>query len=122
MHSEPASQHRFAAWQVSKSATVSVGLGSVGLSHMWLGDFEHVLGGGGRGFGAFHQFLGNGVELGGLRALRAGERYGQAAVATFANGRDQLDGTEERNVELLRGAFGSAFGKDVDLADGNGGR
>ena len=70
---------------------------------------------GGRGFGALHQLLCDGVELGGLGALGAGKGNGQAAIAAFADGGDEFDGTEKGNVELRRGALGAALGEDVDL-------
>ena len=53
------------------------------------------------GFGADHQLFCNGIKLGGLRALGAGERDGQAAVAAFTDGGHQFYGPEEGNVELL---------------------
>jgi len=71
--------------------------------------------GGSGGFGADHQFFSDGVELGCLRALGAGQRDWQSSVAAFADGGDQLDGSEKWDVELLRGALGAAAGEDVDL-------
>src|SRR5215472_5880070 len=89
-------------------------LGSYRNPRLKLADFDDVGGGGCGGIGSFHQFLCYGEELRGLRALGSGESYGQAAIATFADGGDEFDGTEEWDLKLGRGALGAALGEDVD--------
>ncbi len=80
-----------------------------------LADFEDVFGFGSLNEGAVGEMAGDGVELRGVRRFGTGESDGHAGVAGLADLGDQLDGAEERDVELLRGALGAAAGEDVDL-------
>ena len=85
-------------------------------------DFEDVFGFGGLGEGAVGEVAGDGVELRGEGRVGSGEGDGHAGIAAVTDFGDELNGAEEGDVELLRGALGAAAGEDVDFRGGSGGR
>ena len=59
--------------------------------------------------------MGYAVKLGCLGAFGSGQRDRQSAISTLANRGNELDGAEEGNFELGRGALRTALREDVDL-------
>src|ERR1700746_1272072 len=80
-----------------------------------LADFDAAAASRCGGVCALNKLLSDSVELRSLRALWAGQCDRESAVSAFTNGGDKVDRTEERSVELGRGALGAALGEDVDL-------
>ncbi len=66
-------------------------------------------------FGPFGHFSSEGVDRFCMRPLFTLKSHGIACIPTFANVRIKFNASQERDTELIRCAFASAFGENVDL-------